>query len=1153
MVKRGLAVVLSLVFVSPSLAQAQQPRAGVVTTLEGNVSARRVALPGPVPLRFKDDVFLQDTVTTGDRSLARMLLGGKAVVTVRERSVLTITEVPGKSTIDLESGKFALAVAREKMRPGEEIQIRTPNAVAGVRGTVVVTEVSRQGAQLSGAPAVVTNFFVLRGTISAQRLDPNTKQPVGTPLHVGTLQAYTGAGTAAPQVKPVPPEQVGQITSGLQPSGPKGGGEAGQEQVKAQAVQTAVALVGALIGGPDTQVALMTAPPVAPPQGPAQSTPPAPIVAVSSQIETAQTLAAETTASESLDDLLSILAALNITLTDKPAKSFTGSFTSDSGSPLLQLNNAIVLQTGDADFIEVASGADVSLAGPLATFTNSTLSTAGSLLGLSGNLTSTSTSALFSLDPSTIVTGEALIDLDGGALTLAGPLLVDVAGTILAGQEFVAMRNGARITGTGTGALVQLDGTAVDGTAALSMTGSSMELAGPLVSISNSPTGGGVQGGGQALFKLDASSITSTTSSPLISFTASEGTPDGNFIRLVNGSTVSLAGPLFSGTDSDFGSGQPNSLASFVTVLDGSTITSTGTSPLIFVSGSSIDTHGAVVTVRRSSSAAAPSKITVAGPLFSATNSSINTTSSGFGDTFGTANSCCSTFGVEQGAVLTGTGTGALIDLTNSTVTVSDADSGANFFFVSDTVNGFPGSELVAASTVSLAGPLLSATGSTITPLFSLIHVNRSSLSSSTTSALVSLASSTVAAGGTDISGSATPFARFLTVVSANSPFGSAGTAASVSLAGPFVSATSSTLSATQFIGLLGGASFASTTTGPLVSLDNTSLKLVTVTQGSTTERGHVVNVGGQGGANGHTFATMDLKGPLLGVGNGSALDLSGSLVNVFAGGQIVESHPTSPFVSLNGGTHKIASDSTVPLFGLLGRTNVTTSESIDTSGLSTSTSTLTLGTDEPLKRSGSGAFLDVAGATVSADRVLNLDDALLAATAPLLALRGGATLTSAADALNLTGKAKLTSVGPLVKLDASTLTISSGHAVRAMGGSFLSVSGDLFSLVNGSKLNITNGGAIFVSGDSVVKISGALINFGGTSGNQLNISNSFSPNGACSTECGGLAVATQNGASLGNVSITSPIKNSGLGSVNVTGSAVVLDGANSKIIISGN
>ena len=112
MTRRCLSHVLAVLSAWPAFAFGQGNRAGFVTTLEGNVTARRVALPNPVLLKFKDEVFIQDTITTGDQSLARMLLGGKAVVTVRERSVLTITEVPGRSTIELASGKFALAVAR---------------------------------------------------------------------------------------------------------------------------------------------------------------------------------------------------------------------------------------------------------------------------------------------------------------------------------------------------------------------------------------------------------------------------------------------------------------------------------------------------------------------------------------------------------------------------------------------------------------------------------------------------------------------------------------------------------------------------------------------------------------------------------------------------------------------------------------------------------------------------------------------------------------------------------------------------------------------------------------------------------------------------------------------------------------------------------
>src|SRR5712692_6192304 len=246
MIKRALAGLLVALLAVPLAVLAQTtPKAGVVTVIEGNVTARRVVRPDAVPLKFKDDVFLQDTVTTGDQSLARMLLGGKAVVTVREHSVLTITEVPGRSTLELESGKFALAVARERMRPGEEIQIRTPNAVAGVRGTVVVTEVIQQSAQ-----AAVTNFYVLKGTITAQPLDPGTRQQAGPPLTVGTLQAYTQPGTGPPRVAPVRPDQVQQIVAGLQPNGPKSG-TAGEEQVKEQALDTAVTLLRALTG--DTQ------------------------------------------------------------------------------------------------------------------------------------------------------------------------------------------------------------------------------------------------------------------------------------------------------------------------------------------------------------------------------------------------------------------------------------------------------------------------------------------------------------------------------------------------------------------------------------------------------------------------------------------------------------------------------------------------------------------------------------------------------------------------------------------------------------------------------------------------------------------------------------------------------------------------------------
>jgi hypothetical protein len=162
-----VALSLLLAAVWPAAASAQTTKAGVVTTLEGNVTAARASGTQPVALKFKDDVFVNDRVVTGDRSLARLLLGGKAVVTVRERSALTITEVPGRSTIDLDSGKVAVAVAKDKMRPGEQIEVKTPNAVAAVRGTVFIAEVIRASASANNAQGGTTaNFYVLTGQVA---------------------------------------------------------------------------------------------------------------------------------------------------------------------------------------------------------------------------------------------------------------------------------------------------------------------------------------------------------------------------------------------------------------------------------------------------------------------------------------------------------------------------------------------------------------------------------------------------------------------------------------------------------------------------------------------------------------------------------------------------------------------------------------------------------------------------------------------------------------------------------------------------------------------------------------------------------------------------------------------------------------------------
>jgi len=192
-VSRIVAALSLIVGLLPGSVSAQAAKAGVVTTLEGNVTAARMTSAQPVALKFKDDVFVNDRVVTGDRSLARLLLGGKAVVTVRERSALTITELPGRSTVDLDSGKVAVVVAKDRMQPGEQIEVKTPNAVAAVRGTVFIAEVVRATAGADSAQAGLTaNFYVLAGTVAV---------------------------TSGPQTLAVGPDNFASVTGGVVSSG----------------------------------------------------------------------------------------------------------------------------------------------------------------------------------------------------------------------------------------------------------------------------------------------------------------------------------------------------------------------------------------------------------------------------------------------------------------------------------------------------------------------------------------------------------------------------------------------------------------------------------------------------------------------------------------------------------------------------------------------------------------------------------------------------------------------------------------------------------------------------------------------------------------------------------------------------------------------
>ena len=265
-----------------------------------------------------------------------------------------------------------------------------------------------------------------------------------------------------------------------------------------------------------------------------------------------------------------------------------------------------------------------------------------------------------------------------------------------------------------------------------------------------------------------------------------------------------------------------------------------------------------------------------------------------------------------------------------------------------------------------------------------------------------------------------------------------------------------------------------------------------------------------------------------------------------------------APVVQLNGGTHTVgtadatANDTSNQLFGL--------------EGLTTDPKT-GLGTDQPVKGNGvnPGPFAGASnpigtllkgtdGATIGVKKgagdvgggqALFLDTALLEASAPIISLIGSATaqtsLTTDGPTLDIF-KSQVTSLGPVVALDKGLINVQSGPLINVTNGSILNVSGDLLSLINGSQITVVNGPLIRVDGVaptgtspavSTLSVTGALVNFGGTGGNQIVVNNTIDPTVTLS----GIPVNTATG---GTVSIgPNPVKNPSLGNISVTGSLI--------------
>ena len=162
-----------------------------VLVASGLLPARALAVPTatlPDPMPFRKHMVLTDRVKTGDRTFARLLFGGRVMVLARERSTLSITEVPGATTIRVESGRVAITVDRHNLHPEDLVEVRTPHAVVTLPDETLVVDVA----------AGVSTFKALAPRVEVFRLEPATGAILEPPMSAAAEEIVTVAPSKAP-------------------------------------------------------------------------------------------------------------------------------------------------------------------------------------------------------------------------------------------------------------------------------------------------------------------------------------------------------------------------------------------------------------------------------------------------------------------------------------------------------------------------------------------------------------------------------------------------------------------------------------------------------------------------------------------------------------------------------------------------------------------------------------------------------------------------------------------------------------------------------------------------------------------------------------------------------------------------------------------
>lgn len=137
----AIAVFLLLAFFATGSVYAAENQAGRFVQLRGSATIERGK--ARISAKVKDGIVASDTITTGDKSRAKLLFIDDSVLTLSDNSKLVVKEFihskgeKGKSVFNLLDGKMRSVVGKTRF------EVHTPTAVAAARGTVIYFDVGR--------------------------------------------------------------------------------------------------------------------------------------------------------------------------------------------------------------------------------------------------------------------------------------------------------------------------------------------------------------------------------------------------------------------------------------------------------------------------------------------------------------------------------------------------------------------------------------------------------------------------------------------------------------------------------------------------------------------------------------------------------------------------------------------------------------------------------------------------------------------------------------------------------------------------------------------------------------------------------------------------------------------------------------------------